>query len=244
MRNSPNDDDFISGIYNYCDRWCERCDFTSRCRVFADESESTEDESSLEMDAIVAKLKTVFAEAKEMLLEKAEELGIDPFAMSDEEFAEIRDRQKQFVDRDELSRLAEKYWRSAREILETNAGWLDELEVEDKIAADVIAVIRWYLFFIAAKINRGLHGLLDEEGFEDRDQIRDPQSDANGAIKICIIAIERSILGWTYVVDADRSGTISPIIELLERIKGLLEVRFPRARDFIRPGFDEAISVM
>lgn len=121
MRNSPNDDDFISGIYNYCDRWCERCAFTGRCRVFADESQASEDESSLEIDAVVEKLKTVFAEAKEMLLEKAEELGIDPFAMSDEEFAEIRERQKQFIDRDELSRLGEKYWRSAREILETSA---------------------------------------------------------------------------------------------------------------------------
>ena len=29
-------DGFILGIYNYCDRWCETCAFTSRCRVFAD----------------------------------------------------------------------------------------------------------------------------------------------------------------------------------------------------------------
>jgi len=28
-------DQFISGIYNYCDRWCERCSFTSRCMNFA-----------------------------------------------------------------------------------------------------------------------------------------------------------------------------------------------------------------
>ena len=27
---------FIVGVYNYCDRWCEQCQFTSRCRVFAD----------------------------------------------------------------------------------------------------------------------------------------------------------------------------------------------------------------
>jgi len=27
--------DFISGIYNYCDRWCERCVMTARCVVFA-----------------------------------------------------------------------------------------------------------------------------------------------------------------------------------------------------------------
>ena len=29
--------DLISGIYNYCDRWCERCPLTSRCLVFATE---------------------------------------------------------------------------------------------------------------------------------------------------------------------------------------------------------------
>src|SRR5678816_4802270 len=27
---------FIVGIYNYCDSWCDRCAFTSHCRVFAD----------------------------------------------------------------------------------------------------------------------------------------------------------------------------------------------------------------
>ena len=33
------DEGFILGIYNYCDRWCETCRFTSRCRVFADQAE-------------------------------------------------------------------------------------------------------------------------------------------------------------------------------------------------------------
>ena len=28
-------DGFILGIFNYCDRWCERCPFTSRCRSFS-----------------------------------------------------------------------------------------------------------------------------------------------------------------------------------------------------------------
>src|SRR5215475_1723060 len=31
------DRDLISGIYNYCDRWCERCAFTSRCFLYATE---------------------------------------------------------------------------------------------------------------------------------------------------------------------------------------------------------------
>lgn len=29
---NPN---LIPGVYNYCDRWCERCPLTSRCANFA-----------------------------------------------------------------------------------------------------------------------------------------------------------------------------------------------------------------
>ena len=32
-------DRFIDGIHNYCDRWCERCPLTARCRLFAMEAE-------------------------------------------------------------------------------------------------------------------------------------------------------------------------------------------------------------
>ncbi len=35
--------DLISGIYNYCDRWCERCAFTSRCMNFAMSRKYTDD---------------------------------------------------------------------------------------------------------------------------------------------------------------------------------------------------------
>jgi hypothetical protein len=33
------DDGFVSGIYNYCNRWCERCAYTRWCRLFADSAE-------------------------------------------------------------------------------------------------------------------------------------------------------------------------------------------------------------
>ena len=32
-------DGFIVGIFNYCDRWCERCALTSYCGLFADHAE-------------------------------------------------------------------------------------------------------------------------------------------------------------------------------------------------------------
>ena len=29
------ENNFIPGIFNYCDRWCERCPLTARCSVYA-----------------------------------------------------------------------------------------------------------------------------------------------------------------------------------------------------------------
>ena len=35
MAAERDDQGFIPGVYNYCDRWCERCPFASRCRSYA-----------------------------------------------------------------------------------------------------------------------------------------------------------------------------------------------------------------
>jgi hypothetical protein len=39
-----DDPRFISGIHNYCDRWCERCPFSSRCMVYAVEQADEDDD--------------------------------------------------------------------------------------------------------------------------------------------------------------------------------------------------------
>lgn len=31
----PDEEGFTTGISNFCDRWCERCPDTRRCRSFA-----------------------------------------------------------------------------------------------------------------------------------------------------------------------------------------------------------------
>ncbi len=41
-KTNPSEENFIPGIFNYCDRWCERCLYTNRCRTFAMEKELRE----------------------------------------------------------------------------------------------------------------------------------------------------------------------------------------------------------
>src|SRR5688572_13257745 len=71
--------DLISGIYNYCDRWCERCPFTSRCLVFATEAE--DHQPSKDQDAANAafwkELVTVFQETLALIPEWATVAEVD-----------------------------------------------------------------------------------------------------------------------------------------------------------------------
>lgn len=241
-----NEERYISAIHNYCDRWCERCEFTDRCRVFAIEAEMSEAESddADDGDVLVRNLSNILDDAKKMLTEKAAEFGIDLEAFDEAEMAEIRENKRTSVKNNVMARLAETYAFDLRPVLASQEEWLADSGLEQEMVDDVLAVLYWYQFFIGAKVQRGLHGIIDEDGDEDADELRDPQSDANGSIKVALIAIERSILAWTYLLDANNAQVIRPFIEILERLKQMVEAKFPYARDFIRPGFDEIEIVM
>src|SRR6185436_10815933 len=68
--------DLISGIYNYCDRWCERCPLSSRCLLYATEQEDDDNSPEtrdIQNEAFWKKLASIFQETREMVLEWAQE---------------------------------------------------------------------------------------------------------------------------------------------------------------------------
>jgi hypothetical protein len=60
MQLNPN---HISGIYIYCDRWCERCTFTSRCAVFESEQNLSQEENDISNKAFWDNISNAFAQA-------------------------------------------------------------------------------------------------------------------------------------------------------------------------------------
>ena len=75
---------FIPGIYNYCDRWCEKCEQQLRCMSFVMGKKieekggfNFEREGHREDESIWARLKEVFESTYEVLHELAEERGLD-----------------------------------------------------------------------------------------------------------------------------------------------------------------------
>ena len=67
----------IEGIYNYCDRWCERCTFTSRCTVYEDETDLNPEERDISNKAFWERIGQNFLKAQKILQKAAAHQGID-----------------------------------------------------------------------------------------------------------------------------------------------------------------------
>src|SRR5437899_4135191 len=183
--------DLISGIYNYCDRWCERCPFTSRCMVYATErAESiSEDPESHDINnaKFWQKLEGIFREKHEMILKWAEEMGVDLESAEAEAAIAEHGQQRAEAKEHALSVSARHYAKMVQEwfkeefaveenVYDDITGKANSVE-EDINVSDAIEVIRWYQFFIAAKTYRALMGL-EDIGDEDVSDIDiDPFSD-------------------------------------------------------------------
>src|SRR2546430_551595 len=109
LAENPN---FISGIHNYCDRWCERCPFTARCRVYAaEEADPDMDPATRDITnaAFWQKLASIFEETREMITAWAEERGVDLSPSLLEEIGKEQERQHEEARNHPLARAAEAY---------------------------------------------------------------------------------------------------------------------------------------
>ena len=243
--------DLISGIYNYCDRWCERCPLTARCLVFA--TEQVDHNGSAENhdhhnEAFWHKLDSVLEDTQQMISEWAAEAGID-LTHTPEEEVKIRKHRRQLVDNHPLARVGKKYANAASdwfrqfdqnlEIGDLRAG--NGQREQSEQLEDAREVIQWYQYQIAVKIMRALS--CRDDGWEDEPEMADFPKDSDGSAKVALIGIDRSIAGWRlmHLSLPDHAESIVPLILQLERVRKRVEKTFPEARGFVRPGFDEML---
>jgi hypothetical protein len=228
-----NNPDLISGIYNYCDRWCERCPLTSRCLVYATEQEDNDSPQTQDIrnEAFWQKLNSIFQETRELVIEWAREAGVDLNATTDDDETRCK-RKRELVDNHPLTKIGKKYANTASD-------WFRKFDqtIELSDLEDAREVIQWYQYQIAVKTMRALSGRKEE--LEDPETADFPK-DSDGSAKVALIGIDRSMAAWRMMQLSlpDRVDSIVPLILQLERLRQRLEKSFPQARDFARPGFD------
>jgi hypothetical protein len=228
-------DGFIVGIYNYCDRWCETCAFTSRCGVFADRAE---------MEARLDANLTAIVEAPPL----PEEAPPPPPKWMQELIEEMNKAASEPLSEEEIKRL-DPTLPPDHEAIEERAhsycyrvgDWLDARQVNSRRdPADPYTVIDWFHYLIPAKTHRALHGL----ALDDPDD-RDWPADYDGSAKVALLGIERSHAAWLAIVDRGDASVsdVAPFIADLIWLSDEVERAFPKARAFVRPGLDEPEEV-
>jgi len=259
---------FISGIYNYCDYWCERCAFTRRCRNFTMESE-LEREARGEKpvkDATNAafwnSLADKLCEAK-VVANAADWVDDDGDTFDDGPDPEWEAREEargSAVRKHLLPRLAEEYrkqaaaWlKSADADLKAHAQSLlaaagspfarEDFEEEARQIGEMIEVVAWYHTFISAKMSRAIRSFLerDEADGPAAHILRESRlNDAHGSAKVTLVAIERSIAAWLRLREVlpAQESAILDMLALLERMRRGIHTTLPGAQTFRRPGFD------
>jgi hypothetical protein len=251
----PNSGLFIEGIYNYCDRWCERCPLTLRCRLYASEqvdggSVESHDTSNA---AFWSAVQNVLAQTKELI----SRLAGDPrgeLQMIDVSNATLPPPVN--LNQHRLAAASADYAETAADWLDAHDRLLDEQHAElenlasmgvqapalenDTLAlADALDVIRWYHQQIYAKLCRALGSRLEQR--EPGDSSTRLADDALGSVKVALIGIDRSIAAWSELARSlpEESDMLLDLLVRLDRLRRDAEQEFPLARSFVRPGFDE-----
>jgi hypothetical protein len=228
--------DFIS---EYCDRWCERCAFTTRCSAYAVEAALAMCDgnfrSALELavgappprDAAEAARREAFLE--EFTDSEPTQLEMDAFVREEQARAER-------VDESPIETGTARVRTLSHEWIERNQDIVDHSS--DPQLGEAINIARWDVHLIGAKLHRALHGhdrFVHGNPFEDEPV----QNDWNGSAKVALICIGRSAIAWSTIARIASDPDAADIAQELHRLKFQVERMFPDAWKFIRPGFDQ-----
>lgn len=245
---------YISGIYNYCDRWCERCQFTSRCL-----NHSLEEEPSCQLESIDEanerfwhRIEDSFKLTFSLIEDLAKETGVDLESIEIDEDEEI-DNKVHLLTHISMNyaNLVDEWFKNNQNVLKNellkpakqlvsraHLKLIYPQTTETSISLEeVVEVISYYQYAITVKLSRAI----TSRDNEAKIRLENIAKDSDGSAKIALIEIDRSINAWSELLKyfEDEKKGILKIINHLKQIREIAEKEFPNAREFIRPGFDE-----
>jgi hypothetical protein len=223
------DPTFIPLLHNYCDNRCRACRLTRRCLLLAAHARAA-CRSSSDDGAAVSLQEHTSAVARAIL--DAAVPGTEAIAALSMKLADPDAPPDSVALGHPLEFLARHYARQAASYLASLQGRI----AEGWPADSPFEVVAWFHGLIAAKTYRAL---VSEHGAAGSPQLL---FDALGSAKLVLVAIDRSVSAWQAIAQIDTDARVSGLIELLGALRTAVEIRFPAAEAFVRPGLDEAFS--
>lgn len=245
--------DFIPGIFNYCDKCCDRCGFTARCSIFPGRLQPEFDMSNEQLLNVISdKLKalTELLEQRDVFLEITPETceGRVTSSLNDDEVA------GPVIERSSLVSRSREYCRRATVWFENRSldPYVTELQskvrigvkTEDELSDELDTLQEWlneiqhFITFIPAKLKRAMFSARTLKGWEESNGL---QNDCDGSAKIALLAIERSMESWKNILNEfpTLEDDCLSFLAALQQLQEAILREFPNAPHFVRPGFDE-----
>jgi hypothetical protein len=245
-----SENSFIPGIFNHCDRWCERCHFTNKCRVF---HENRKQFSALEdKEDFMSIISQNLSNVKDMLQTMAKEKGLDLKDLSDEKAYEEHQRKTKQAREHNLSQMAKDYAKLVNKWLESNQHlqiYRQKLEEQlalgispeendkaQRLMDEALKIIQWYLFQIHVKLSSAIRYYPHDPEFED--EINNMH---HSSAKIALIGIKNSMKAWHSLWDYlhDDEDFILEILLMLKQIETQIHQKFPLLHKYRRPIFED-----
>lgn len=256
----------IPGIFNYCDRWCERCDYRDRCRLFQTETERNihhilNDEDPNDPDIVAGDIKESLEDALEMLKAQMEIEGITEEDFEDIEEIEDEDSQN-FVDdfNDERGEVTESgkivrspnplilladnfykgvidYYNKMKSTLTQNS---DDIEPDEDPLNEELKILMWYSPQISVKIRMCTGSKARLENEKDGDELEFETEMMNINSRIAFTGMEKCSTSLQNIYNSrdDYQYEMLSLLSLIKKIKDGFEKEFHAVHTFKRPYFD------
>ena len=222
---------FIQSIEQYCDRCCWRCGLAARCRVPA--MVALDQPSPPGTHAVELVARSLAASLRLVIRDLASgKLPVSRSGPPDEPFD--LDRAAQAAQSDPLVEMASDYVRAAWTVLKGLRPSIDR--AGDAAARDAVERLEEVCLTLGSKVYRAVAGAAESPAAAA------VQGDANGSAKVALLIIEESRRQWRVLMRpgaAMANGAPAKFVDVLDSIEHALLGRFPRAFEFVRPGFDE-----
>ncbi len=236
---SPNKKN-IEGIFNYCDRWCERCLFIDKCTNFEMEKKMGMHENQSMEDALKY-VGIMFDETGRMIEEDMKKFGIDINNLSDiEDKSEDKSENKE---KHPLEGISVEYMKKVSDWLELNKEFISEnalhlwniSQKKYEQFDEIFNVIGWHMTMIPVKINR----VLKPRTKYDDDEFYETDKNATG--KLVLECIDKSTQAFVLLLEFSlfEEDELIEFLAILSQLKKGIEKALPKAKNYKRIGLDD-----
>lgn len=254
----------ISGIYNYCDRWCEKCSYTNRCLLFKQEAEreikyilkgenetDSEHYSKLLADELkdAEKLFNKNSDTEDFLdsLDDDEDLEFDEEEDEDdfEEFLDknepnTNDKKKEFNPlihlAEEMFKELERYYDTAKKHFPEE---VEKYDTENPLIKN-LQVLSWYIPQISVKIRMCFWGKKQTAKAKSKLSKEIEDEMLNVSSRIAYLGIENSLAALTEILSQRKELETETQLfhSTVKMVRKMFIEEFPKGQTYKRPYFD------